>query len=213
MSTGQLDKLIENLAGELEPVKRLRHPLLRIAPWIALTVLYILAVDYFYLEFRPDLSDKTSDPIFIFEISLALAAGLSAAIATAWLCVPDARGQSWIMAVPITLSLTFLSWSFIRGANEGLEPAHMHLNHCFHDGIVLIAIPAAVIMFLSRCGATTRPVLMGIMNAIAVGALGYIGLRLSCQMDNIAHGCFYHIAPFILAGGVVGLLARRIYRW
>ncbi len=66
---------------------------------------------------------------------------------------------------------------------------------------------------IDESGAATHPVRMAIMNILAAGGLGYVTLRFSCLVDDIGHTCVYHLLPFVVAGAVLGLLARWLYRW
>ncbi|MCF8496703.1 MAG: DUF1109 domain-containing protein [Alphaproteobacteria bacterium] len=213
MSQNNIDNLVDSLAEDLAPVCRLAHPLLRIAPWIAAAVLYTAGAIAF-LGLRPDLSLKMSDPAFLFEVSLMAMMAFSAALASAWMCVPDRRGQGWVVPVPVTLLGVFFLWSFVRSYAEGVLLPPLHRDHCFISGLLMGAVPAAALVFLLRRGAaTTCPSLMALMNILAVGGLGYIGLRLTCRMDTVGHACFYQLVSFLVGGAVLGILARRIYRW
>ncbi len=206
------DSLIESLTDELAPVRRLAHPFLRAAPWIALALAYISGVVYF-LGLRPDMAGKLADPFFLFETAIMASVALSAALASSWLCVPDARGQKWMTSVPVTLIAVFIGWTALRSVTEDFSLPSLHWDHCFQDAMLMGFVPGVAMIFLSVRGATTHPFLMALMNGLAVGALGYVGLRFTCMLDTVGHSCIYHLFPFVISGALLGAAARRIFRW
>lgn len=207
-----INELIGSLASDLKPVRRLAHPFLRVMPWFFLAGIYVFGVVYF-LGLRPDFSEKIYQSEYLMDLGLIGFMGLSAALASSWLCIPDMRGQNWVVVVPLTLFFTVFLWFAAQTyAGSVFWPA-IHWNHCFNDGALIGALPAAAFVFLAKKGATTRPRLMAFMNFLVVAALGYIGLRLTCPVDTIGHALIYHLAPFIIFGGLLGLLARKIYSW
>lgn len=212
MSEQPTEMLIENLAQDLGPVRRLAHPVFRVLPLLALSALYSAAV-VFLIGVRSDIAHKLSDLHFMFEIGTMGLAGITAALAAAWLCVPDMRGRGWVPVLPLTLIGLFAFWHGLRSSLHGHGLPDHNWDHCVIDGFILIALPAAAILWLTRRGATTRPFLMALMLVLAVTAFGYIGLRFTCVNDSVGHAGLSHVAPFALAGLAFGLLARRIYRW
>lgn len=213
MSERSMDTLIDDLAGQIAPVKPLAHPFLRALPWMAATALYTVAAVY-VLGLRREFLDLLSDHVLMYEVIVMLGVSFSAALAASWMCVPDMRGQRWLAAVPLTLLGSFLVWSVLRGYAEGASLQQItHMTHCAIDGTIMATLPAAFIMFLSRRGKTTRPFMMAAMNGLAVGGMGYIGLRFTCINDTVGHSCVFHIVPFVVFGLILGALARRLYRW
>lgn len=206
------DTVIDNLCEELKPCKRLAHPLLRALPWALMAALYVAAVVNF-LGPRPDVAAKLQDSAFLMDIGLMSAVSLSAALAAAWLCVPDMRGARWIVAVPLTLLAVFFFWCGIIVHLDGFSVPEMHWDHCFSDAMLMGAVPAAAIIFLVRRGATTRPFMSAAMSVLSVAGLGYVGLRFTCVLDSIGHAGLYHLLPFVAFGVAMGAAARFVFRW
>lgn len=206
------DDLIGNLTEDLQPISPMAHPFYRLLPWAALSFGYVALV-IGIIGIRGDIGTKANDPLFLYEIILALATALSAACASAWLCVPDMRGAKWLLAVPFSLFAVFVGWLATRIIGEPFVMPAIDLHHCLGEAFLMIFVPVTGLILLSRKGATTRPVMMGALNAIAVGGLGFAGLRLICPVDNMGHICIYHVMPFLLLGLIIGLAARRLYRW
>ncbi len=206
------NSIIDDLASDLEPVKALRHPFKRALPWLIFTIFYVL-FGIFMLGARGDFVSKLSDSTYIFEMSLVLVMSISATMCSLWMCVPDMRGQKWLLATSLTLIFVTLAWIVTQAVMNMDHVPYGYWSHCFKDAVFFGLLPAASIVFLSMKGSTTKPYLMILMNIIAVSGLGYIGLRVTCASDDIGHICVFHILPYIALGAVIGAIGRRFYRW
>ncbi len=204
--------LISSLSDDLSEVKSFPHPMKRAVLWSFIAIAYVVVVVAF-LGIRTDISDKFNDPIYIFELSQILAIAVSAGFCSLWLCIPDMRGQNWMIAVPLSLFAVFFLWVGLRTILDLHKGFEVHWSHCQTDSILFGFVPALSIFFLSTKGKTTHPNLIALMSILSVGALGYLGLRITCSSDDVGHLCSYHILPYFLFGIGVSLLARRIYRW
>ena len=162
---------------------------------------------------RGDIEEKLNDAIFLYEVISAALIVLSAASASLWLCVPDIRGQRWVLAVPLTLFANFLIWLCVKACEEGVHFPAFHVDHCMYEGFYMMGVPAAALMFISYRGSTTHPYLMVFMNMLCASFIAYLGLRFTCMMDTIGHSFVYHIIPYVVAGTIIGTLARKIYKW
>lgn len=213
MSSEQsIDTLIGSLTEDLGPVCRLMHPVLRILPWALVALLYTALTAHF-IGIRPDLGAKMTDNVFLFEVGLMAAVSLFSALASTWLCVPDMRGQKWLVGIPFSLFGVFSFWVVVRSVTEAVRIPSMHWDHCMGDAALMVLLPMLALIFLSRRGATTKPNVMCAANALSIGALGYVGLRFTCIMDTVGHTALYHVLPFIAFGLFLSVFARRIYRW
>jgi hypothetical protein len=204
--------LIETLSAELSPVMPLARPLRRAGLWIACALAY-LALFVAFSGLRHDIGTAISSGCFLCEMALAVVIGLSAVLASAWLCVPDGTQNRAVVIAPLAGLAVFSVWVAGRSFTEPLVMPHLHWEHCFNTGLAMGFIPALALILLSRRGATTAPGLMALMNSLAVAALGFIGLRLNCAEDSVGHAILLHLLPFMAAGIIVGFVARRLYRW
>ncbi len=208
----ETEKLIETLSDDLVEVKVMPHPIKRVALWVVITFSYA-AIILTFLSIRPDLSIKLNDPNFVFELIHILSISISAMACSSWLCVPDMRGQRWMLAVPTTLLLGFVIHILLRSIMEDHNLPFLHVHHCITNSTVFGVIPALIIIALSIKGKTTHPYVMSFMNTMAVGGLGYLGMRVTCMSEDIGHLYAYHLSPYILFAIVISLVGRRIYRW
>ncbi len=207
-----LDSLIGELTEELTPVKRVWRPALYITPWFVLTLAYLAGVIHF-LGLRMDLMEQMQQAPFLFEVGLALGIAVTAAYTAGWLAVPDMQQKRWMLAVPTTLFGVFLLWVLCDICVKGVTFGHIHWHHCFSDALLMGFVPVATLCLLVRRGATTQPGWMTFMSVLAVGALGWVSLRFTCMADGPSHILVFHFLPFIFMAAVLGILARRIYRW
>lgn len=212
MSNISLEELMDDLAKDLEPVDVLRHPLNRALNYMSIALIYVGGIALF-LGFRPDMEAVLQEQNFLFEMILMSALFVSAAFAAAWLCVPDVRGQKWIIAIPLTLFFVFVTWTGLQYYLNEVTIPHIHWHHCAMDAGMVATIPVAAIVFMSMRGATTHPVLSSFMGILSMSALGYISLRFTCMSDELGHIAVYHILPFVVGGSILGYIAQRLYRW
>ena len=213
MSEKDLDKFIEGLADDLEPVKPLAHPLKRMAPLIVVSILYVGAM-IAMLGPRDDFMPKMMHDIdYVFEILLSLSIFVSGTVALGWMSVPGMRGQMWLKAVPVTLAGVFLVWAGLRVFFEWDQPCIFKLQNCSIDGFLMTCLPVAALVFTSRQGAVTQPRLASLITVLSFSGLGWAGLRFTCGAGTFLQSFVVHFMPFVLMGVLFGLFARRLYKW
>lgn len=207
-----IDDVINGLSGDLQPVAVMGHPLSRALPSAILCALYVLFVSV-AIGFRDDITSKLVEPLFVTEIILSLAIAFSASVTSAWLCVPDMRGQRWLLAVPVALfagmSVIYMQMTFA----QGFEFVHLEWQSCVYQGFYMIGLPLLAVLVMSRKGRTTHPFWMSLNNTLSVGMMGWVGLRFTCGADSVDHIFTYHFFPFVVVGFLLLLFARCIYRW
>lgn len=212
MSVDNLDRLAEVLAADLAPGKTLRHPALR-ALGVFLPALVWVAGAVLFIGLRPDFTAMLEQGTYVAELLFILTIAGSAAVASSWLAVPGRKGQAVALTIPLALVAIFVFLLGMQAAGEGFHVPTPELLRCPLNGLVMATVPVAAFIVLMRGGATTRPRLAAFMNMLAVAALGWAGLRMTCPANNVSHTFFYHFLPFLAVGGVFGALARRLYRW
>ncbi len=206
------DDLINQLCGDLTPTPA-RDPYARMGVWLLFSILYLVGV-VLYLGVRMDIHERLMDSIFLFETLLAGIILLSASLASSWLSFPDCIQRHWMKAIPISLFGSFLLWVIARSIEEGMGlTSTLHIGHCAHEGILMEAVPIVALVIITMRGNTTQPYWSMAMNILAVSALGWIGLRLTCPMDEMGHSFINHLLPFAIVGAGFGFFARRLFKW
>ena len=208
------EDLIASLSNELTEVDVLPHPLKRAIPWAIFGVLYITLV-LTILGVREDFDTKISDPGFVYELLHILALSISSGFASLWLRIPDIMQQKWVVSVPLTLFFSYAAWAALYYSMSSYSDvhAHFHWHFCHLHAVIFGLIPAASIWYLGKMGKTTHPILITIMNVLAVGGLGYLGLRVTCISDDLAHLFVTHTLPYLVLGAAACASAKWIYRW
>jgi hypothetical protein len=206
------DDLIGKLCNELEPTPP-RCPYRRVSVWLLLSLVYLGAV-VAYLGIRPDIQERLMDSVFLFETSLAFIMLVTASLASSWLSFPDCIQRTWMKIVPATIFGVFVLWIIVRSIEEQMGlMATLHIGHCAHEGILMEAIPIIALVIITMKGHTTQPYWSMFMNILAVSSLGWIGLRLTCSMDEMGHSFINHLLPFAIVGAGLGFFARKLFKW
>ena len=205
------DELINQLCSELEPTSP-RCPYRRISGWLLFAAAYITCV-ILYFGLKVDIQEHMTNAAFIFEMVMAFAILVSSALASSWLSFPDCIQRDWMKIISITLFGSFMVWVFANGIEEGMELMHFRIPSC-SKSIIIESIPFVALIYLSAKGNTTQPYWSMAMNVMAVSALGWIGLRLTCSMyDSMTYGFVNYLLPFAVIGAGVGFFARKLFKW
>ena len=205
------DDLINSLCQELEPTSP-RCPYRRVSIWLLLSIIYILGV-VFYLGLKVNIEEQLTNAAFIFEMGMATAILICSALASSWLSFPDCIQRDWMKVVSVTLFGTFLLWIIANLIEEGGSLTTFYIPSC-SKSIIVESIPFIALIILTIKGHTTQPYWSMAMNVMAVSALGWIGLRLTCSMyDSMAYGFLNYLLPFAVLGVGIGFFARKLFKW
>lgn len=207
-----LNDVVANLTEDLSEIKPLRHPILRMLPWVLVSVLYISACIYI-IGIRYDMEDKLVQISYISEIVLCLMLALAAAVSSAYLSVPDHYGKKILPYLPIIGFAVFcFYYAYSMFSGTFYMPA-LEWHYCMEDGLLMVGVPVIMMIIIMRKGATTRPTLLATNNIIATGLLGWAGLRVTCSADDLGHLFMYHFVPFLVLGIILTISSRVLYKW
>lgn len=211
--SSNVDGLIVGLCEDLSPIKKIWCPYRNLAFWSAISFSYFIIVINI-IGLRPDFLDKLkNDPMFLFEVLLGVLFSVTAALCASFLTVPDMRGKTWLKAVPTTIFSIFVLLGIVKSITYGMEMPHMHWVTCIGNGFFMEAFPLAFIILLSVRGKTTQPFWLTFMNILSVAGITWVGLRMTCPMDDMGHEFFYHFLPVSLIGAFLIVFARKIFKW
>ncbi|MDE1969481.1 MAG: DUF1109 domain-containing protein, partial [Alphaproteobacteria bacterium] len=151
--------LINALAANMTPIRRLRPPVVRAAGWLLLAAL-ILALLAIGQGVRPDMAQRLQDPTFVARVLSALASGTLATVAAFMLSLPD-RSRLWFLLPAPALILWLSSIGYQCMTNWiSVEPTGIRLGEtarCFAT-LVLTSLPLSLAMMLMlRHAAPLRP--------------------------------------------------------
>ncbi|HYC14162.1 MAG TPA: NrsF family protein, partial [Stellaceae bacterium] len=93
--TGATERLIERLAADAVPVRRLSPPALRAALWL-LPVAALAAVGVLVFSDLPTFVERARDPKLAIELAATLVTGIAGVLAAFELSLPD-RSRLWVL--------------------------------------------------------------------------------------------------------------------
>jgi len=200
-------QLIERLAAEAQPVRRLRPPGLRAALWLAAAGVVIALAIWFFSDL-PLVMRRMQSARLDWEMAGMLLAGVLAVIAAFELSLPD---RSWL-------------WCLLPLPPLGVWLASMGYNcyqHWFIDGwalgsswdclliIVAVSLPlGGTLFYLLHRAAPLAPVRVATVGGLAVGAIAAFTL----QFFHPFEVTFMDLATQIVAVGVVVLVTAGLER-
>ena len=201
--------LIDALAANLAPVRRLRPPVTRAACWLLLAalVLALLAVSQ---GIRPDLAQRLREPTFILGMSGALLTGVLAAVAAFMLSLPDRSRFCLLLPAPaLVLWLSTIGYQCLTNW-VSLEPNGIRLGEtarCFAT-LVLTSLPLSLAMLLMlRYAAPLRSTAVTLTGSLAVAAITATALSLFHDLDATVMILMWNLgvaALFVALGGAFG---------
>ena len=178
-------QLIELLAANARPVKRLRPPLMRAALWLCLAafVLGLLAVAH---GARTDLAQQLARPVFAVGLIASLLTGVFSAVAAFFLSLPD-RSRAWSL-LPVPALLVWISTVSYGCLTRWVDigPEGMQLGEtagCFAT-LLVTSLPLSLGLFIMlRHAAWLRPTAVTLTGGLAVAAMAATSLSVFHNLD------------------------------
>jgi hypothetical protein len=211
------DALIDRLAGDAVPVRRVDPVWKRVALWLCLGVPPLLVIVSFH-GFVADMPTLMGDVRLIVEQAAALLTAAAAAAAAFSSSIPGA-GRRWLW-LPVA---PFAVWLFALGKgclDDWLQfgPDGLALRpdfDCLGPMLLMAAVPAAAMLVMLRRGAPLAPRATLFLGALATAAVVAFGLRFFHAGDASILVLVWHMglaAVVILAAGLAGprLLGWRV---
>jgi hypothetical protein len=207
------EALVERLAADIRPVRRLSPPMARLAYWLVPSLAWVGLVVW-VIGLRPDIAERLADPVWLTEQAAALLTALTAAVAA--LCAGVPGRPRWERLLPVFPAAAWLGvvaagclglWAGRAGG--GFAPDWL----CF-PGIVLVgSIPALLMVVMLRRGAPLRPRMMLALGALAAAALANVGLRLFHMEDAALMVLVWQMGTVVLLTVLGGTSGRRFISW
>jgi len=203
--------LIQAMATNLRPVRRLRGPILRAGSWLLLAgvVLTLLAVSQ---GLRADLSARLLDPAFVVGTAASLMTGVLAAVAAFMASLPD-RSRLWLV-LPLPALAVWLAGIGDQCLTHwvAFDPAGLTLGEtarCLAT-LILTSLPLSLaMMMMLRYATVLSPTAVTLMGSLAVAAITASALSLFHALDATAMILMWNIGTAALFLGLGGFLGRR----
>jgi hypothetical protein len=206
--------LIEAMATNLRPVRRLRSPVVRAGSWLLLAavVLALLAISQ---GLRADLSARLLDPAFVVGIAASLTTGALAAVAAFMASLPD-RSRLWLL-LPLPALAVWLAGIGGQCLTHwvAFDPAGLALGEtarCLAT-LVLTSLPLSLAMMMMLRYAVLSPTAVTLMGSLAVAAITASALSLFHALDATAMILMWNVGTAALFLSLGGFLSRRNAAW
>lgn len=206
----ETERLVERLAADLQPVRRIPPPAQRLGWWLLVslpaTALVVLA-----FGLRPDLAARLSDRAFLLEEAGAFLTAVLAAYAALCAGLPDQPAwKLWLPLAPMALWLGTLGHQCLDAAIRfGLQGLVVTLDAMCVPAIALGGlVPLLAILLLLRRGGRFRATHCSICGALAAAALAAAALRLYHTQDAAIMVIVWQLGSAFL----FTLLASRLTR-
>jgi hypothetical protein len=208
-------ELIDSLAANATPVRRLRPPLTRAAFWllIAALVVALLAVSQ---GIRADLLVRLRDPVFAVGITATVLTGALAAISAFMVSLPD-RSRFWPL-LPVPAAIVWLSSIGYQCLTNwvNLGPGTIMLGEtarCFAT-LALTGLPLSLVLgIMLRHAAPLRPAATALAGSLAVAAMTATALSLFHEIDATVMILVWNLGTAALFVGLGALFSTRILAW
>ncbi len=214
-----VDRLVQQLAGEAAPVRRIWPRQTRFGAWMGSATLYLTA-GTLALGIRPDLCERLGDTSFLIPLLLALATVVASAHSAFSLSVPGEERRFVTRPLPVIVLATWTSWMAYRMVSFVSDPRiwwSVIREYSFAEigtGFALALAPGLLLFCMVRRAAPLRPGWAGGLSLLAAGALSSVAGQLTCDSPCPIHAVVLHLSPMAAMGllgvGAGWVLLRRL---
>lgn len=214
MSNPNTDALIDQLARNGLPVRRLAAPWKRTAIWFAIGVPYVALIVGIMVP-RNDLAMKATDVRYLIEQIAALATSISAAAAAFAMIVPGySRRLALIPLIPLGVWLVSLGEGCIETlARDGWAPTFASDFICIPAIALVGTVPALAMAMMLRRGAPLQPRITAALGGLAAAGIGNFGLRLFHHQDASLMVLIWQMGTVCVLTLISGWVGRVLLDW
>lgn len=203
-------KLIDTLAADATPVRRLKPPLVRAGLWL-LGVLVLGVVAILLFSNLAVFSERARDPKLMLELAGTLATGIAAVIAAFFLSLPDrSRGWALLPLPPLALWLASSGYACYRNwlhyGGNGWVIGESASCFAFILGFSL-PLGLALFVFLRRARPLS-PLPVAVVGGLGVAALAAFLLQFFHPFDVTVMDLGLHLAAVGLVMGAAAFAGR-----
>jgi hypothetical protein len=212
--TTETNQLIQELAEDVQPVRRTPAPILRAMIWLIVSIAYV-GLLVVAMPARHTAS-HAKDHLFLMEQAAAIVTGIAAAI-SAFFSVAPGYSRNWVLlpVVPFVAWIASLGPGCVQQWNQfGIEGLPLsHSPWCVPFIIVFGALPAAVMTIMLRRGAPLTPRLTAALGGLAAAGLANVGVRIVHPEDVSIMLLVWHIGSVLVLSAVAGASGRHFFNW
>lgn len=207
------DEVIAKLVRDLQPVRPLPLPHVRLARWGLVVVATIAAVAA-GIGPRADLQASMATLPFQVHSILLLVVALSSAIAAFAIAIPGEWVEPWRRLAPAAAGLALVTWLVgelwvFAASGESLWPGIEGVG-CVAKAFTFAVTPGLALTLMLGRGLPSDTRTMMLFAGLAVGAVGALGVELTCPMTSPSHLLVWHGGPVVAAALAAWLIGRTI---
>lgn len=210
------DELIQRLAADAPPVRRLRPLAWRLAGW-AVVAAASLGVVMMVLGVRRELGELAASTDFAVQSALLILTALSGAVGALIVSIPGAERTSLVRWLPVAAGIAYVMWSagdLAMAAATGAPTGQIAPGWtCVIETASVAALPAIALFVMMRRAAPLRAAWAGLLAVLATAAVGALGANVICPNDRPVHMLLWHVAPLMVFAGVGAALGTWLLRW
>ncbi len=205
-------QLIEQLAGDLQPVRRLPSAAMMVAAWLVFLAATVVIAINLTGPIRPG---TYSDAVTHGQFSLELLLGVLSIATAAWLgvesCIPGRSNRPMVKVLGLLMA-AWLACYVVGFFSPALATGMLgKREHCFTESL-LLGLPAmAAGWWLMRRLYPLRPLRSTAALGIAAGLAPGLYMQLACMYDP-AHAVLFHYLPGLVAAALFTVAVRASLR-
>lgn len=210
------DDLVAMLARNAEPVAE-SHRRGRLAAGIVAAGLASFALMLATLGVRPDLAAAAHDAMFWVKLGFGASLAAGAGVALWRLAMPGRRlaAAPAIIAAPV-IAMLLLAAAVLAGAHAGTRMSLVFgatWKTCPFN-ITMLSIPGvAILLWLTKGLAPTRPALAGAACGLTAGAVAAFVYALHCPEMAAPFIAVWYLLGILLASALGAVFGGRMLRW
>ena len=209
------ERLIDTLVAE-GAKKPLPHPFKQTLFWLGGTMVWLVTLSI-YQDFRYDIWDKFSDPLYGLELGILFLIAMSSSLAALCMSRPDGHQMPWIRFVPFGFLVLWTAAAFTGASDISWTSIFHTITLCQFScalHILMFSAPPGIAIFLTiRKGAPIQRYLAGSMATLSVTAFGYLCMRLVELNDNTLHLIVWHALPIMIMCMAGMMAGKYLLRW
>ena len=212
------DQLIDRLAADVAPVRRLFSPTERAALWTALALVSV-ALGVVYFGVRHDIATAWANPGLLARLALLATMMWLSVVAAFRLSVPGGETHAFARWWPLMLLGVLVAFSaaeVVAAWLVGDPGSPLRSWTCVRKVAFVGVVPAIVSVTLISRGYAIEPRWTALLGVLAAGAAGALTSELACPIQAPMHIMLWHIAPVVVStavGALVGtLVVERMLR-
>ena len=196
--------LVERLAANLMPVRRLWPVSIRFGLWLILEVGLLAWVG---THTHNDFMRKLEAPRYLAQVALFGAAAIVAAIIALWSAIPGRHVEAGKVGVVLTSVLAGTGLVMTQPLRTGYPLTEFILigRWCAYQTCLLAAVPCIALWWAVKRGAPMRGATAGLAAGAAAALFSFAMMRIGCPIDERLHLLIWHLVPALIVAALSAL--------